>query len=105
MSILPRSLVRPAIFDAGQLGKLREQLGKIYNKKIEFNIVNLKYAHLNSDILADSIATQLRDRKSSALRVMKRATAMARLPGVNRVQLHRRSDQGLTRQFSLLGLG
>lgn len=105
MSTLARSLVRPAIFDAAQLGKLGEQLGKIYNKKIEFNIVNLKYAHLNSDILADSIATQLRDRKSSALRVMNLATSMARLPMVNRLQLHKQSDQVLTRQFSLLGLG
>ena len=44
---------------------------KIYNKKVEFNLVNTKYLHLNSDLLSDTIALRLRVRKNRVLRVLK----------------------------------
>ena len=29
---------------------LKEQLSKLYNKQVEFNLINLKHFYLNSDI-------------------------------------------------------
>jgi len=58
---------------------LKLLISKIYSKKVELNIVNLKYSHLNSDIYTDSIATKLK-RKISLLRVLKWSLKLARLP-------------------------
>jgi len=49
---------------------LKLLISKIYSKKVELNIVNLKYPHLNTDIYTDSIATKLK-RKIGLLRVLK----------------------------------
>ena len=54
-------------------------ISKTYNKKVEFNIVDLKSSHLNSDIFSDSISTKLNDRKKSVLRVLKKALSLVRL--------------------------
>lgn len=32
---------------------------RIYNKKVEFNLINLKYHYLNSDILAESLTLKI----------------------------------------------
>lgn len=53
-------------------------ISKIYNKKVEFNIVDLKSSHLNSDIFSDSISTKLNDRKKRVLRVLKKALSLVR---------------------------
>src|SRR5947207_891626 len=37
---------------------------KVYGKDVEFNIINLKYIHLNSDTLTQLIALKLRRRKN-----------------------------------------
>nr|YP_010710776.1 hypothetical protein P2Z26_mgp40 [Gonatophragmium mori]WCZ71140.1 hypothetical protein [Gonatophragmium mori] len=55
-------------------------LSKIYKKKIEFNIVNLKSVQLNSDIFSESIAVKLSNRKNKVLKVIKKALRMVRLP-------------------------
>lgn len=38
---------------------LKNYIQKIYNKKVEFNLVNLKYNYLNSDILSESISLKI----------------------------------------------
>lgn len=38
---------------------LKNQLEKIYNKNVEFNLINLKRFYLNSDILSESITLKL----------------------------------------------
>ena len=58
---------------------LVSSISKIYNKKVEFNIVDLKSSHLNSDIFSDSISTKLNDRKKRVLRVLKKALSLVRL--------------------------
>ena len=54
------------------LSKLRVLVSKFFNKKVEFNIVNQKSPHLNSDIFTEAIMIKLRDRKNRLLRVLKR---------------------------------
>ena len=58
---------------------LKYLINKIYSKKVELNIVNLKYPQLNSDIYADSIASKLK-KKLSLLRVLRSSLNLAKLP-------------------------
>ena len=62
---------------------LKRIISSVYNKKIEFNLVNLKYLHLNSDIFSDSIAIKLRNRQNRLLSVLKKALRLVKLPSVN----------------------
>lgn len=38
-----------------------------YNKKVDFNLVNLKYLYLNSYILTETVVTKLRNRKNKLI--------------------------------------
>lgn len=62
------------------LSGIENMLSKIFNKKIELNIVNIKYAHLNSDIFAQTISIKLKKKTSSLLRVLKRSLKLVKLP-------------------------
>lgn len=53
---------------------------KIYNKKVEFNLVNLKYLHLNSHIMTDTLVLKLKNRKNRILRVLKALLSKFKLP-------------------------
>lgn len=44
---------------------------KIYNKEVEFNIINLKKMHLNSDIFTQVISLKLKNRNNRLYRVLK----------------------------------
>jgi hypothetical protein len=61
---------------------LKLLIGKLYNKKVELNLVNLKYLHLNSDIFAESVAIKLRNKKNSLLRVLKRSLRLVKIPKI-----------------------
>ena len=41
------------------LETLKIYLEKVYNKKVEFNIINLKYHYLNSDIISESLTLKI----------------------------------------------
>lgn len=58
-------------------------VSKLYNKKVEFNFINLKYLHLNSDIFSESIATKLRNRENRLLTVLKKALKLVKLSSFN----------------------
>jgi len=58
---------------------LKLLISKIYSKKVELNLVNLKYPHLNSDIYTESIATKLK-KKAGLLKVLRRSLNLARTP-------------------------
>lgn len=63
---------------------LKKVLSRIYKKKIEFNFVNLKYLHLNSDIFSESIAIKLKNRQNRLLSVLKKALNLVKLSRINR---------------------
>ena len=54
-----------------------------YNKKVDFNLVNLKYLYLNSYILTETIVTKLKNRKNRLIRVLKNALLKFRLPAID----------------------
>lgn len=57
------------VFKLGLIGLIQ----KIFSKKIEINLVDLKAIHLNSDVFASAVALKLRDRKNKAVRVLRKA--------------------------------
>jgi hypothetical protein len=59
---------------------------KIYNKKVEFNIVNLKKLHLNSDIFTQAIVLKLKNRNNKLNRVLLRSLVKINLPPIIRVK-------------------
>jgi hypothetical protein len=62
---------------------LKKLLEKIYNKKIEFNLVSLKYFYLNSDIFSQIITSKIRNRKNKVLRVLKSSIRKVKTPILN----------------------
>lgn len=55
-----------------KLFNLKTLISKIYNKKVEINLVDLKYLYLNSDIFSESVVLKLR-RKRKLLKVLRNA--------------------------------
>jgi hypothetical protein len=60
-------------------------IGKHYNKKVEFNIVNMKSVILNSDIFTKILSLKLKNRKANILRMMNILLNKVVLPKVNRI--------------------
>ena len=63
-------------FKIGFLHGLKNTLSTIYKKKVEFNLVNLKYLYLNSDIFSESIFIKLKKRKNRYPRVLRKALSI-----------------------------
>jgi len=60
---------------------LTSLIDKLYNKKVEINVVELKSIHLNSDVFSSALALKLRDRKNKAVRLLRKAVLqMVRIP-------------------------
>lgn len=74
-------------FENTYLLKLKTLISQIYKKKVEFNIVNLEYLHLNSNILSESIVIKLRNRKNKLLRILKYALKMVKLPNIGKLDV------------------
>lgn len=58
-------------FNYTYLQKLKFYLEKVYNKNVEFNLVNLKRFYLNSDILSESITLKITKNRRKLLRFLK----------------------------------
>lgn len=52
---------------------LKKHLEKLYNKNVEFNLINLKLFYLNSDILTESIKLKLTKNRKKMHRILKKA--------------------------------
>jgi len=65
--------------------ELTRLVQSLYNKKVEFNIVNLKKMHLNSDIFTQAVSLKLRNRDNRLYRVLKSSLRKIKLPSVNRL--------------------
>ena len=67
---------------------LTSLINKVYNKKVEFNLVNLKYFHLNSHIFTETIVTKLKDRNNRLLSVLDASLLKFELPFINRLEMY-----------------
>ena len=57
-------------FNYNYLQYLKKYLVKIYNKNVEFNLVNLRHFYLNSDILSESITLKIRKNRRKLLKYL-----------------------------------
>ena len=73
-------------FENKFLSKLRPLIFKLYNKEVEFNIVNLKNLYLNSDIFTKAISLKLKNRDNKLLRVLKSSLSMIKLPKIDKIK-------------------
>ena len=63
---------------------LKSFLSKLYDKKVQLNIVNLKYIQLNSEMFIEAISIKLRDRVKSLSRVMRKSFILPKGYKINR---------------------
>ncbi len=70
-------------FEDKFLLNLKFLISRIYNKEVEFNIVNLKAICLNSDIFTQAISLKLKNRNNRLLKVLRYFLYMIKLPKVN----------------------
>ena len=68
------------------LSKLKIIVSKFFNKEVEFNIINQKSAHLNSDIFTEAILIKLRNRKNKLLRIFKRFLRTVKIAKINKIR-------------------
>lgn len=67
----------------GNLG-LTSLVEKLYNKKVEIDLIELKSIHLNSDVFSSAVALKLRNRKNNVLRILRKAIIqMVRIPDLH----------------------
>jgi hypothetical protein len=66
------------------VSKLKYMISNLYDKEVEFNVVQLKKMHLSSDIYTQMIATKLKNRKNRIYKVLKWSVRKINLPNVSR---------------------
>ena len=86
--------------------------GGLGQKDVSFNLVNLKYLHLNSYIFTETLATKLRNKKNKLLRVLTAALSRFKVPVENKLatfdDIYNRSKTKqnlMLKDFSLAPLG
>jgi hypothetical protein len=72
-------------FEEKLLYKLKNLIFKIYNKKVEFNIVNMKSIILNSDFITKILTQKLKNKKANILKIMNNILNKVVLPKTNNI--------------------
>jgi hypothetical protein len=81
---LHKLLINDTKFETSVLSELTRLVSNIYNKDVEFNIVNLKKLHLNSDIFTQAVSIKLKNRNNKVYRVLKSSLSNVKLSDENR---------------------
>jgi Mitochondrial ribosomal protein (VAR1) len=71
-------------FSIRNILSIKNILSKLYNNKIEINIINLKYLYLDGNILALTVVRKLKNRKRRVLKVIRMALRLSKKPYINR---------------------
>uniref|UniRef100_A0AAU7YTX7 RPS3 n=1 Tax=Madurella sp. TaxID=2420206 RepID=A0AAU7YTX7_9PEZI len=72
-------------FEEKLLYKLKNFIVKFYNKKVEFNIVNLRSIVFQSDLFTKILTSKLKNKKANILKTMDTILNKVVLPKVNRI--------------------
>jgi hypothetical protein len=71
-------------FNQSFISKLTGLVQEIYKKKVEFNFVNLRKMHLNSDIYTQAVALKLKNNKNRLYRVLKSSLRKVKITNINK---------------------
>ena len=83
-------------FEDKLLYGLNNIIRKLYNKKIEFNIVNLKNIVFNTDLFTEISTLKIKKRNAKVVRIMNIMLNKANLPYLNRIQETGRLDNNVS---------
>jgi len=72
-------------FEKPFIRKLIDLVENLYNKKVEFNIVNLNQVHLNSDILTQAVVLKLKNKKNKFYKIFKSSLNKVKISDVSRL--------------------
>jgi hypothetical protein len=72
-------------FNVKNILLIKSILNKLYNNKIEINIINLKYLYLDGNILALTVVKKLKSRKRRVLKVIRMALRLSKKPYINKI--------------------
>jgi Mitochondrial ribosomal protein (VAR1) len=72
-------------FEKPFIWELTRLVKNIYNKEVEFNIVNLNKMHLNSDIYTQAVSLKLRNRDNKLFKVLTSSLSKVKLPNISRI--------------------
>jgi len=84
-------------FERPFITRLINLIERLYNKKIEFNIVNLNKMHLNSDILTQAIVLKLKNKKNKFYKIFRSSLNKVKIPNVDR--LNEKIDQSNKKNY------
>jgi hypothetical protein len=84
-------------FERPFITRLIHLLEKLYNKKIELNIVNLNKMHLNSDILTQAIVLKLKNKKNKFYKIFRSSLNKVKIPNIDR--LNEKIDQSNRKNY------
>ena len=83
-------------FKSNFLSKIEPLIVNLYNKKVEFNIVNLETLCFNSDMFTEAISVKLKNRKNKLLKVLRSSLYMVKLPNMNKIrEKYGKSNKGV----------
>ena len=74
-------------YDNTYLVPFTNLIKSVYKKNVEFNLVNLKYLHLNSYIFIETIVKKLKNRNNRLLKVLKASLFKFKLPAENKLAI------------------
>ena len=72
-------------FEKPFIRKLIDIVENLYNKKVEFNIVNLNQVHLNSDILTQAVVLKLKNKKNKFYKIFKSSLNKVKISDASRL--------------------
>jgi hypothetical protein len=78
-------MVNSIKFEKPFADKLLRMINNLYNKEIEFNIVNINKLHLNSDIYTQAVILKLKNRNNKLFKVLTSSLSKVKLPNVSRM--------------------
>ena len=84
-------------FERPFITRLINLIERLYNKKIEFNIINLNKMHLNSDILTQAIVLKLKNKKNKFFKIFRSSLNKVKIPNVDR--LNEKIDQSNRKNY------
>lgn len=87
------------------LPALKSLLSKIYDKKIQLNIVNLKYLHLNSEMFTEAISIKLKKRTRSVIKLLRKSFNLVKTfkPKHNFITLQKQKNFPTRNVFTYFG--
>ena len=70
------------------LAAFSKLIKSVYKKNVDFNLVSLKYLHLNSYIFTETLVTKLRNKKNKLLKVLTASLFKYKVPVENKLAIY-----------------